>query len=115
MSPWMTISRCRSARYSPGTCCQAGSPFCSPKAILPVGVALGQEDAPAVVLHRHVVEVRPAVAADGDRGAQVDVLRSGAPGPWFFHQFEELRLPGLQRPLQLAVAGQVDVVRDLLA
>ena len=33
VSPWMTISRCRSARYSPGTCCQTGSPFCSPKAI----------------------------------------------------------------------------------
>ena len=40
----------------------------------PVGVTLGEEDPPAVVLHRHVVEVRPAVAADGDRRAQVDVL-----------------------------------------
>ena len=47
----------------------------------PVGVALGEEHAPAVVLHRHVVEVRPALAADVDGGAQVDVLRWARPGP----------------------------------
>ena len=113
MSPWMTISRCSSARYSPGTFCQAGSPLCWPKPIVRSAVALGEEDAPAVVLHRHVAEVRPALAADVDRGAQVDVLgrqrRAHRLPP-----VEEVRLPGLQRALQPAVLVQVDVVRDLL-
>ena len=80
-----TISRIRSARCSPGTSCQAGSPLCLPKSTSPVGVTLGEEDPPAVVLHRHVVEVRPAVAADGDRRAQVDVLGRQR-GPSVFHQ-----------------------------
>ena len=31
VSPWTTISRIRSARCSPGTSCQAGSPLCLPK------------------------------------------------------------------------------------
>ena len=78
-----------------------------------VRVLLGQEDPPAVLLHRHVVEVRPPVAAHGDRRAQVDVLgrqrrAQGLP------PVEELRLPPLQRPLQAPVVGEVDVVRDPL-
>ena len=34
VSPCTTIRRRRSARYSPGTSCQAGSPIWSPKAII---------------------------------------------------------------------------------
>ena len=113
MSPWMTISRCRSARYSPGTCCQTGSPFCSPKAIRRSAVALGEEDAPAVLLHGDVVEVGPALTAHGDRRAQVHVL-GGHGRAHRLPPVEEVGLPALQRALQLAVAGQVDVVRDLL-
>ena len=113
MSPWMTISRCRSARYSPGSFCQAGSPLCSPNAMRLVGIALGEEDAPAVVGHGDVPEVRPPLAADVDRGAQVDVLgrqrRAHRLPPG-----QEVRLPRLQRPLQPPVLAQVDVVRDLL-
>ena len=30
VSPWITISRCSSARYSPGTLAHTGSPLCSP-------------------------------------------------------------------------------------
>ncbi len=77
------------------------------------GVPLGQEDAPAVLGHGHVAELGPAVPADVDRGAQVNVLgRQGrAHG---LPPVQEVRLPGLQRPLQAPVLVQVDVVRDLL-
>ena len=47
----------------------------------PGGIALGEEDAPAVVVHGDVPEVRPPLAADVDRGAKVDVLRSAGTGP----------------------------------
>ena len=78
-----------------------------------VGLGLGQEDAPAVVRHLDRAEVGPAVLADRDRGAQehVRVLvgdRTELPPP-----LEVAGLPGLEGPLQPAVAGQVDVVRDL--
>ena len=79
----------------------------------PVVVALGEEHAPAVVLHHHVVEVRPALAAHGDGRAQVDVL-GGHRGAHRLPPVEEVGLPALQRPLQPPVARQVDVVRDLL-
>ena len=35
-----------------------------------IGLGIGEEDAPAVIRHLHVVEVRPALLADRDRGAQ---------------------------------------------
>ena len=69
----------------------------------PVGVALGEEDAPAVLLHRHAVEVRPAVTADLDGGAQVHVVRRDRRAE-VLPPVEELRLPALERALQLAVA-----------
>jgi hypothetical protein len=80
----------------------------------PVVLGRREEDAPAVVRHLHVVEVRPALRIDGDRGAQVDVVglvvgRSGLLPP-----LEVVRLPLLERPQQAAVLRQVDVVRDLL-
>jgi hypothetical protein len=80
----------------------------------PVVAALGEEHAPAVLLHGDVAELGPALLADIDGGAQVHVLRRDGRA----HRLppvEEVGLPGLQRTLQLAVAGDVDVVRDLLA
>jgi hypothetical protein len=44
------------------------------EADLAVGVGRRQEDAPPVLGHAHVVEVRPAIGLDRDRGAQVDVV-----------------------------------------
>ncbi len=67
-----------------------------------VRVALGQEDAPAVLGQVHVAEVRPPFPADSDSRPQIDVLgvqrRSHVVPP-----VQELRLPGLQRPLQPSV------------
>ena len=51
---------------------------------LAIGLGFGEEDAPAVVGHRHVAEVRPALLADVDRGAEehgVVLERSRARAP----------------------------------
>ena len=113
VSPCTTSRRRRSARYSPGTSCHTGSPWWSPKAIAAVGLGLGEEDAPAVVGHLDVVEVGPALLADGDRRAQVDVVVLEGDRAELLPPVDELRLPRLERPLQPPVAGEVDVVRDL--
>ena len=78
-----------------------------------VRLGLGEEDAPAVVGHLDVVEVGPALLADGDRRAQVDVVVLEGDRAELLPPLDELRLPRLERPLQPAVAGEVDVVRDL--
>src|SRR5262245_54122617 len=75
--------------------------------------ALGQEDAPPVLLHRHPRPACPAVPPDRDRRAQVDVprrQRRPERGP----PVKEPRLPGLERALKLAVGRQVDVIRNPL-
>ena len=63
-----------------------------------VVLGLGEEDAPPVVGHRDVVEVRPAVLADVDRGAQVHgvVLEGG--GAELLPPADELRLPAAPAP-----------------
>ena len=78
-----------------------------------IGVRLGEEDAPAVVGHVDVAEVGPALLADVDRRAQVDRVVLVADRPELLPPLDELRLPRLERPLQAAVAGEVDVVGDL--
>ena len=79
-----------------------------------VGFAVGQEDAPSVLLERDVAEMRPAVAVGADRGAQIDVardeIRTEVAPP-----LHEAWLPGLERALQAPVAAQVDVVGDAIA
>src|SRR6185437_6135976 len=80
----------------------------------PPRVAFGQEDAPAVLLHRDVREVGPAVAADGDGSAQIHVLgRQG--GAEVAPPVQEAGLPALQGPLQAPVACQTHVVGDAFA
>ena len=95
--------------------------------VLPRGVALvhaevdlavrlrrGEEDAPAVVGHPHVVVVRPALGLDADRGAQVDVHGLRLLRPHLAPPLEVLGLPVLERALQRPVARELDVVRDAL-
>src|SRR2546425_9668901 len=79
-----------------------------------VGLRLGEEDAPAVVGHLEIPELRPALRIHADRRAQVDVARLVALRPHVAPPLEEPRLPFLQRALQAPVAGEVDVVRDAL-
>src|SRR4029453_13993664 len=66
-----------------------------------------QENAPSIVLHLHVIEMRPALRLDADRGAEADV---GAPGSFRSHgvpPVEIPRLPLLKRPLQRLVAREI--------
>ena len=71
-----------------------------------IGDGVGEEDAPAVVGHLHVVEVRPAVGLDADRRAQEDVVRLEARRPHLLPPADEVRLPGLERALELLVVGE---------
>ena len=73
-----------------------------------------EEDAPAVVGHLHVVEVRPAVRLDADRRAQVNVLLLEAVGTHLAPPVEVVGQPLFQRALEPLVFRQVDVVRDAL-
>src|SRR5262249_12949543 len=82
---------------------------------LPVGIAAGEEDAPAIVGHFHVAEVGPAVGVGGNGGAQIDVEAGRAVGAHLLPPVEEAWLPVLERAVQAAVARQVDVVGDALA
>ena len=84
------------------------------EADLAVVLVRGQEDAPAVVGHLHVVEVRPAVAVHADRGPQVHLVRVEVGRPGVLPPLDVVRLPALEGALQALVGGEVDVVRDLL-
>src|SRR5207248_9575983 len=64
--------------------------------------------------HAHVVEMRPAVGFDRDRGAQVHLMRLETVGADFLPPLEEIRLPLLERALQPAVGAEIDVVGDRL-
>src|SRR5690606_27420315 len=82
---------------------------------LAVGLGRVQGDAPAVVGHLHVAELRPATRVDADRGAQVDVEVARVVRPHVLPPVEEAGLPVLERTLQRAVLDQVDVVGNLVA
>src|SRR6185437_10615438 len=79
-----------------------------------LGHGLGEEDAPAILRHLHRAVRRPALGVDRGRGAQVDIGREEVGRPHAAPPIEEARLPMLERALQGAVLGQVDVVGDAL-
>ena len=74
-----------------------------------------EKDAPAVVRHLHVIEMRPAFGLDADRGAEVNVGGARPLGPHVGPPVLELGLPVLQRALQRQVARKLHVVGDLVA
>src|SRR6476619_1805507 len=79
----------------------------------PVSLRLGQEDAPPILRHLHVVEVRPALLSDRNRGTQIHRVVLERDGSEFLPPLDELRLPRLERTLQTSVTGKIDVVGDL--
>src|SRR6266478_4670516 len=79
------------------------------------GLGLGEEQAPPVIRHLDVVELRPALGVHAHGGAQVNVLLLVAGRTHIHPPVEELRLPLLQRALEPTVLAQIDVVRDALA
>ncbi len=80
----------------------------------PVLFRLREEDAPAVVWHLHVAEIRPAVGQGAHCRAQVDVEVLRALGAHVLPPAQVVGLPVFECPLQGAVFGQVDVVGDLV-
>ena len=71
-----------------------------------------KQHAPAIFRHAHVIELRPAFRIDTDRGAQIDkqflkTFRTHVVPP-----IEIAGMPAFERLQHLAVAGQIDVVRD---
>jgi hypothetical protein len=77
-----------------------------------LAVLLGrvQEDAPAVVGHLHVAELRPALRVHADGGAQVDVEVLAAVGAHVGPPAQVVGLPLLQRALQRAVFDRLTLL-----
>src|SRR5262249_29126854 len=75
---------------------------------------IGEEDAPAVVGHLHVVEVRPALVIHAHGGPEVNLVLLEAFGAHLLPPVDELRLPRLQRALELLVGAEIDVVGNPL-
>ena len=83
-----------------------------PEADAPVRLRVREKDAPAIVRHPGEPEVRPAVAVDQGRGAEIHLRhvarhRTHLPPP-----VEKGRLPLLQRTLEATVGREIHVVGD---
>src|SRR5690606_7072261 len=79
---------------------------------VPLTLARGEEDAPAIVGHLHVVVRGPALRVDADGGAQIDVVLLEAIGAHLEPPALEVRLPLLEGAEELAVGAEVHVVRN---
>ena len=102
---------------------QFGSVF--PGNLLPRGIPLvhaeidpavlfggGEENAPAVIGHANEIVIGPAAGLDADGRAQVNVHLLAFRGAHFLPPVHVFGLPFLQRALEAAVLGQIDVVGD---
>ena len=114
MSPWVTMSRRSDAAVLAGHLLPRRTALVIAEADRAPGLGLGEEDAPAVVRHADIVEVRPALRVHADRGAEVDVLGLETERPHVLPPLEELGLPVLERALEPPVLREVDVVGDPL-
>src|SRR5262249_29162956 len=79
-----------------------------------VGRRRDQEDAPAVLGHPDIVEVRPAAWPDRDPPPQVERVVLGPARAHFEPPAQEVGLPGLERSLEAAILAEVDVVGNLV-
>ena len=86
-----------------------------PEADLAIRDRVGQDDPPAKLRHVNEVVVRPAVGGHRDRGPQIDVPGLKSLGPHVHPPGEEVGLPLLQRPLQLLVLGEVNVMLGIFS
>src|SRR5258708_10611983 len=77
-----------------------------------IGDGVGEKDSPAVIGHLHRAVVRPSFGVDADRRAQIHVGAGEVARPHLAPPIPESRLPVLERALQRAVVGEVDVVGD---
>ena len=80
----------------------------------PVGRRRDQKDAPAILGHLHVIELRPPFRLHADRGAQVDVVVVALGRPHVVPPAHVRRLPVLERTLKDAITAEINVVRDAI-
>jgi hypothetical protein len=91
-----------------------GLPLVVAEVDLPSRLGLGEEDAPAVLGHAHVVELGPALGVYAHRGTEIDLLGLEAGRPHVLPPVEELGLPVLERALEPPVLVQGDIVGNPL-
>ena len=82
---------------------------------LALGLGRRQENPPSIILHLHVIEVRPALRLHADRRAQVDIGAGRSLRPHVAPPVEKSGLPLLERALERLVACEIHVVGDFLA
>ena len=77
---------------------------------LPVLIPRRQENAPAVLRHANVSEIRPAVPVYADRRSQIDLQIRGVCRPGLVPPGQECRLPAFERTLQIRLKTRRAVV-----
>src|SRR6202050_1748925 len=78
------------------------------------GVLGRHKNPPPILRHLEIAEGRPPFRVDRGRGAQVRVTGLKTFGTHLAPPFKIARLPRLERALQPAILGEVDVVGDQL-
>ena len=84
------------------------------EADLGVGLRWFEKDAPTIIGHLHVIEVRPSFGADVNRGAQPHVFFLKTFRSHLAPPVEIVWQPLLQRALKLLVFGEIYVVRNAI-
>src|SRR5271157_8751 len=82
------------------------------EADLALGIAVRQENAPAIVGHAHEAVGSPALRVHRGRGAQINVGDLEVARAKLLPPIQEFRLPVLESALQRAVRAEVNVVRN---
>src|SRR5712692_2337776 len=77
---------------------------------LPARLRLGQEDAPAILGHPDIVELRPALGIHAHGRAEIGFLGLEAERSHVVPPLEKLRLPVFEGPLEPPILVQADVV-----
>jgi hypothetical protein len=92
----------------------AGLAFVRAEADAAIRATLREEDAPPVLVGRHVIKDGPAIPADIDRSSQIHIASLDR-GSHLMPPVEKLRLPRLEGTLQPAILVQANVVGDPFA
>ena len=81
---------------------------------LAVFILRREENAPSILRHAHISEVRPAVAVHADGRSEVDLQIGRVGRPCLIPPVQERRLPAFERALQGSIVGEIDVVWNAL-
>ena len=82
------------------------------EAYAPVMLGRRQEDAPAVIGHLHIIEMRPSPRFHGNGRAQIHVVRLVAFGTHIAPPLHVIGEPVFERPQEALIVREIDVVRN---